>query len=229
MKHCALRFLIITIIFAINASFLQADPSVFSYDGHTLNLTTENGSIGQVLDLLNKKTGLEFDVPGEFKTLRLPLVEIRGLTVKAALLKVLEGSNYDYILVSGPGDPEKVLRLLVTGKSTRIAASAVASAAPNRQMNRQIMEDPFGGGGDYNADDVSNVQSEPPVINAAPAQNVPPQGAGANILGVQPATSAPNPYQPVQPGVAPQLPQGQPQGFPPFTPLNDPNKGKSPY
>ena len=225
MKHLAFICFITIAISVAHSPYLQAGPPSFSYDGRTLSYRAENGSFAQVLDLFKQKTGLEYDVPGELKGLHLPLVEIKGLTVKAALLKVLEGSSYDYILVAGPEDPEKVLRLVVTGKSTKIASTSVASAAPGRPVSRPIMEDPFGGGGDYNAEDVSNVPSEPPMINAAPNQNVPPQGAGASPLGVQPA----NPYQPAQPGVVPQQQQGQPQGFQPFAPLNDPNKGKSPY
>src|SRR5438034_3232590 len=185
-----------------------AAPSV-SYDGNVVSLSAENGSFGQVLELFKQQTGLEYEIPPEMRTERLPLLEIKGLSVKAALLKVLEGCNYDYILVAGPANPEKTSRLLITGKSTKIAATASAPGAStfNRRMNQPVVEDPFGGTGEVNFEDAGNVQNDPGMENV-------PQGAVPAQPGVQPGAILPgqaNPGQPMQqPGVLPQQQLGQP-------------------
>src|SRR5437773_2877342 len=146
MKPHSLTFCFLAVIL-LGQSVKAATPLV-SYDGNAVSLSAENGSFGQVLELFKQQTGLEYEIPLELKTERLPLVEIKGLSVKAALLKVLEGSNYDYILVAAPTDPERITKLLITGKSTKIAATTgTPGPSPfNRRMNPQVVEDPFGGG-----------------------------------------------------------------------------------
>src|SRR5437016_9052559 len=146
MKPLSLTFCFLALIF-LRQNMEAATPLV-SYDGNAVSLSAENGSYGQVLELFKQQTGLEYEIPAELKMERLPLVEIMGLSVKAALLKVLEGSNYDYILVAAPTDPEKISKLLITGKSTKIAATGGTPrpSAFNRRMNHPVVvEDPFGG------------------------------------------------------------------------------------
>ena len=77
-----------------------------SFDGRTLSLSAENQTFGQVMGLFQGQLGLEIDIPGDLNGLRLPLVEIKNLSMREALLKVLEGSNYDYILVAVPDQPQ---------------------------------------------------------------------------------------------------------------------------
>jgi len=203
-----------------------AGPTL-SYDGQTLSLSAENQTFGQVMALFQRQTGLEFDIPGDLNALRLPLVEVKNLTVREALLKVLEGSNYDYILIAAPDQPDLVRKLLVPGKSTRIAGSTTAFRSTNRPV-----EDPFGGGVEAQLDDNSTPQPEP--VPATPAQNPPVQGFNPGQPGVQPgmqpgAQPIPaNPNQPTPPGVVPQ--QAQPQGLQPFNPYgNQQNNRRSPY
>jgi len=152
-----------------------AAPSL-AYDGKTVILSAENGSLDQVLQLFKQQTGLEYDVPAELRAQRLPLVEIKGLTVKDALLKVLEGTNYDYILMAVPDNPGKIARLMITGKSTKMAAPAPNRAgAFTQRMNQPapVGEDPFGANTEV-VDEDANAQNEPsenmPAQGAAPAQ-----------------------------------------------------------
>ena len=207
----------------------QAAAPTLSFDGQTLSLSAENQTFGQVMGLFQRQMGLEIDIPGDLSGLRLPLVEVRNLSMREALLKVLEGSNYDYILVAVPEQPDRVRKLVVPGKSSKVSAAATAFRSTNRPL-----EDPFGGGVETSFEDNSNVQPEP--VPAAPAQNPPTQGfvpgqPGAQpgvqpgvLPGVQPVPA--NPNQPV--GVAPQ--QAQPQGLQPFNPFgNNQNNRRSPY
>jgi hypothetical protein len=207
----------------------HAAAPTLSFDGRTLSLSAENQTFGQVMGLFQRQLGLEIDIPGDLSGLRLPLVEVRNLSMREALLKVLEGSNYDYILVAVPEQPDRVKRLVVPGKSSKVSAAATAFRSTNRPL-----EDPFGGGVETTFEDNANVQPEP--VPNAPAQNPPAQGLVPGQPGVLPGVVQPgqsgvqavpvNPNQPV--GVAPQ--QGQPQGMQPFNPFGvNQNNRRSPY
>jgi hypothetical protein len=166
-----------------------ATPSL-AYDGKTVILSAENGSLDQVLQLFKQQTGLDYDIPAELRAQRLPLVEIKGLTVKDALLKVLEGTNYDYILMAVPDNPGKIARLMITGKSTKMAAPAPNRAgAFTQRMNQPapVGEDPFGANTEVVDEDAANAQNEP-------SDNVPAQGAVPGQPGAQPG--GPSPTQP---------------------------------
>jgi len=195
------------------AETTHAAAPTLSYDGRTLTLSAENQTFGQVMGLFQRQMGLEVDIPGDLNGLRLPLVEIKNLSMREALLKVLEGSNYDYILVALPEQPDRVRKLVVPGKSAKISAAASAF----RSMNRPV-EDPFGGGVETSFEDNSNIQPEP--VPTAPAQ-----GFAPGQPGVQPVPA--NPNQPAPVGVAPQ--QAQPQGLQPFNPFGNQNNRRSPY
>ena len=195
------------------AETTHAAAPTLSYDGRTLTLSAENQTFGQVMGLFQRQMGLEVDIPGDLNGLRLPLVEIKNLSMREALLKVLEGSNYDYILVALPEQPDRVRKLVVPGKSAKISAAA----STLRSMNRPV-EDPFGGGVETSFEDNSNIQPEP--VPTAPAQ-----GFAPGQPGVQPVPA--NPNQPAPVGVAPQ--QAQPQGLQPFNPFGNQNNRRSPY
>ena len=208
------------VLFAGAQSCLAA--SSLSTDGRFLSYSSQNESYTQVLDTFHQQTGVEYDIPPDMRNQRIPLVEIKGLTLKSALVKILEGSNFDYILISSPDDPEKVRKLIVTGKSVQAAASAGSGPATNaamvpRRVNRQMAEDPFGGGTDMGIEDAS---SNDPMMVTPVAENPPGQGAGAPQP--MPTAGGPQHSQPIQTQQmqsAPGLQQqsiGQP--LPPMTP-----------
>jgi hypothetical protein len=107
-----------------------------SYDGGQVNLTASNESYGNILDLLSRHTGMDVEVPDELKSSRVPLLEIRGLGVKATVLKIMEGSGFDYLLLARAGHPDSLSRLIVAGKSKKIAPQARRSR-PAAQSTRK--------------------------------------------------------------------------------------------
>ena len=111
-----------------------------SFDGSQVNLTAVNDSYGNILSLLGRHTGLEVEIPNELKTKRVPLLEIRGLGVKAAVLKIMEGSGFDYFLLARAGRPDTLARLIVSGKSKKIAPPTRRSRPAARATRR-----PFAG------------------------------------------------------------------------------------
>ena len=208
----------------LGKSLCQASSSA-SYDGKPLTFSIENKTFGQVMELFKEKTGLEYDIPGDLRGFNLPLVEIKNLTLKTALLKVLEGSNYDYILIASPDDAERIVKLLIMGRSSKIASSGgSAPGSATRAMNKPpIVEDPFGG--DMGLDE-GQVESAP-VSGVPPQLNPPFQGAQPNPNVVQPGQQ---PGQ-IQPQFSPPQP-GQAQPGQPVQPVNPyviPENRRSPF
>jgi hypothetical protein len=228
--------LIIGMVLTSGMCFTGLAASNLSTDGSFFNFSAQNDSYAQVLDIFRQQTGLEYDIPPEMRGQKIPLVEIRGLTLRSALVKVLEGSNFDYILICSPDDPEKVRKLLVTGRSVKVVStsntsSPAVSAAMSRRVNRQIVEDPFGGGADMGFEEgsandpmmMAPVPENPPGQGVAPGQPAPvPSGPQqGQPLQTQPMQSAPGLQQPslgqplppmtpqqVTPGFGQQTPQG---------------------
>ena len=227
-SHGSIRFAMClpgVLIFGLTLSF--ASPST-TYDGRFLTFSIENKTFGQVMEIFKEKTGMEYDIPGDLRGFSLPLVEIKNLTLKSALLKVLEGSNTDYILIASPNDPERIMKLLVMGKSSKIASGTVpAMGSPSRAMNKPpVVEDPFNG--DMGIDEG---QAEPAPVNVTPLQpNPPPQGAQQNPMVIQPGQQ-PGPNQQAFPQPLPG--QAQPQSTQPVqplvTPYGIPDNRRSPY
>ncbi len=241
-----LPFLFLILLIAFKEA-TAVGPSV-SFDGQVVNLAAENGSFGQILEILKQQTGLEYDVPPDLKSERLPLVDIRGLSLRGALMKIFEGCNYDYILMGEPANPEKIAKVLVTGKSSKVvAASAAAAGSPSfpRRAARQVLEDPFSGGAEEQFDDSNinegeNANQPPPVEN--PSAPAPTQPGVQSPLGA-PLPGQPNanpgqitPGQPYPPGLVPQQPGQpliQPQVLQPVpgntNNPNNPNDRRSPF
>lgn len=208
------------LILGLTSSF--ASPPA-KYDGKPLNFSVENRTFSQVMELFKEKTGMDYEIPTDLRGMSLPLVEIKNLTLKSALLRILEGSNTDYILIASPLDPERVMKLMVLGKSSKIASSNLPpTGSTGHAMNKPPMvEDPFGG--DVG---VEEGQAEAAPVNVTPPQpNSVPQGVPQNPMGTQPGQQ-PGPNQPGFPGLQP----GQsPQTIQPVNPYAMPDNRKAPY
>jgi hypothetical protein len=243
-----LLFLLLVSAITSREAAAAASPSV-SFDGRSVNLSAENGSFGQILELFKQQMGLEYEIPSDLRSERLALVDIHGLSMRAALQKIFEGSNYDYVFIAERADPDKIARVLVTGKSTKISSTAVVagSAAVPRRVAHQMIEDPFGGGGEE-VDEAGVVEGEqgnqpppetPAATGVAPQQpGVQPQ-PGALLPGqANPGQVVPGQIVPGQvypPGLIPQQQQGQPMIQPqvlqpqPGNNNNPNNDRRSPY
>lgn len=217
------RFLIgVFCVWSLGLTLSFASPPT-KYDGKPLNFSVENKTFSQVMELFKEKTGMEYEIPGDLRGMSLPLVEIKNLSLKSALLRILEGSNTDYILIASPKDPERVMKLLVLGKSSKIASSSVPpTGSSGHAMNKPPMaEDPFGG--DVG---VEEGQAEAAPVNVTPPQPNPvPQGVPQNPAGTQPGQQT----GPNQLGFPAQQPGQTPQPIQPVNPYAIPDNRKTPY
>lgn len=179
-----------------------------SFDGSQVNLTASNESYGNILNLLGRHTGMEVEIPNELKSKRVPLLEIRGLGVKAAVLKIMEGSGYDYFLLARAGRPDSLAQLIVPGKSKKIAPPARRTRPASRSTRRPIANPkvtPFS----PRSGSAARAASKPPVIKPAVRPKAPqsPQPAarfpvtqpyGQALSGQPPITGQTPPTQPGQ-------------------------------
>jgi hypothetical protein len=206
---------------------LGAAPASASFAGGKCDLSLENRTFGQILELFKQNAGLEFDIPPELRGQVLPYVMLKNSTMKAALINILEGSNCDYILVGSAADPERVAKVLFTGKSSRtgtIPAAVAASVQTNRRMNRKVVEDPFSGGAEDFDDNSATLNEQLPTNGPAPinfnnpaAGPQPMQSPNQSNPGAVQSPGMNNPQNPGPGRLTPAFPN-QPQGFqgPPF-------------
>lgn len=166
-----------------------------SFDGSQVNLTASDESYGSILDLLGRHTGMEVEIPKELKSKRVPLLEIRGLGVKATVLKIMEGSGFDYFLLARAGRPDSLSRLIVPGKSKKIAPQARRSRPAARAPRRPFVGrnatpfSPRSGSGAGTASRAQKirpaVQPKPP-LTPQPASPLPVSQPYGQTLGSQP-------------------------------------------
>jgi hypothetical protein len=211
------------------AGLLQAAPPALTYQAGRVDISVENGTYGQIFDWLKQQAGMTFEVPGEFRNQVLPLVSLRQMVLRDALVEILEGSDYDYILIGAPGNPANVRQLIITGKSMRTASSSspgtpvAANTMPIQRFRRNVQEDPFSGAPAEDFDDGSNLVNETSPMNAPPNMNTPQPvpanqgnfGAGP-VMGPSGSPGMSNPMQMQQglPGTQFGNPQNQMMGNP---------------
>jgi len=196
-----------------------------SFNGSQVNLTASDESYGSILDLLGQYTGMEVEIPNELKSKRVPLLEIRGLGVKATVLKIMEGSGFDYFLLARAGRPDSLSRLIVSGKSKKIAPQARRSRPASRTPRRPFVgrnATPFSPRSGSGARTASRAPKIKPVVQPKPPQTPRPAAPlpvsrpyGQTLSSQTPAT---------QPGQV-----GSPRSSGGRTSLNPSRRAPNPY
>jgi len=215
-----------------------AGSGQLSVDDHKCTLTAENQTLTQILDGFKQQTGLQYELPPELRNQVIPMVSFVNLSPREALIKILEGIEYDYIMVASNVNSWQVARLTLTEKSSRIASAGIAAANTGpqpqgrRRFGRQVVEDPFNAGPTED-DENANMVMDPASFNAPPQGNVSPQGmpsSGPQSIqqgqagvptpqGMNSSTPFPGSSGNVMPGM------NNSQGFPG---LQSPNSGSTP-
>jgi hypothetical protein len=144
------------------AELPPAAPQV-TYGDRELTIVAENSTLADVLNAVRRATRSVIDVPAAASRERV-FVRIGPAAPSAVLTKLLEGSNYDYLILSANDDPGSVQRVVLTTRRSEGAANPVAaSVAPTQTPPRD--------------DDAA--PEEPAQVESAPEEqnNVPDSGA----------------------------------------------------
>lgn len=132
--------MVFLILAAVTISWPAAAQVNLSFDGTQVNLTASNETYGEILDLLGRHTGMRMEIPKELKAKRVTILEVRKLGIKAAIVKIMEGSGYDYFLLARPGHPHRLAGLIVAGKS-----KTSKGLVRHRRLRSQNSRKPFVG------------------------------------------------------------------------------------
>jgi hypothetical protein len=99
------------------------------YRNDRLSILAHNVSLSQVLNEVQRKTGAQISVPPAAAQ-ELMVANIGLLPVREALSALLNGSRFNFIMVSSDSDPSKLKSLILTFLSGGVSQPAIVSPAP---------------------------------------------------------------------------------------------------
>ena len=162
------------------APVMQSSPQI-TLDGRTITVDPHAASLGRVLDSIRTIAGFELVVPPSGMEGKV-FDQIGPLPVREALVQLLYGSGYNYIIQTSPDDPQDVTHVFVSARmGTR---GETAEAAPAQTMTDEAAEDQalYGGFADPSAHEETvphaGLATQTPAQNTA---NVPGVPAGFNL------------------------------------------------
>ncbi len=193
-----------------------------------LSVQFDNASIGSILSTIAGQTRINLSVDPSVASYR-ESVSFNSFPLRDAILKVLEGSNIDYIIVGDPASSEGVQKVMLLGFAQKLPEPSYV--APTSAASAQ-------GGGAVNpyANQLPNIFSRRPISGqTGPAQAQPAgrflpfpeasEGSNPNDEGEQPNSVVkpvvPNPFNPVPAGTGspqqqnPRKPPGAAAAWPP--------------
>lgn len=187
-------------------------PAQVSYHNGQLTIISQNATLGDILRMVRTQTGATVEVPPN-ATERV-VGQFGPGPSRNVLASLLDGVNFNYILLGSPTSPDTVERVIVTAKSGPPDASPGMTASnisqpgyptPNRA---QVPQDNDDMSADEISDEVGEAEQEPPPDTSGN----PPQIEGAQQGGEQPQVKTPE--QMLQ-ELQRQQQQPQRQGMPP--------------
>ncbi len=112
---------------------LPAEPPTVSYAGGQLKIDSKNATLAEILDAIKSKTGTEFETIPEVAKERVA-VHLSG-SPRQVLSDLLYGSKFGYVILTNPGDPSAVQKVVLTDLGVSDSEAKTAAATP---VNRQI-------------------------------------------------------------------------------------------
>jgi hypothetical protein len=153
-------------------------PANVAFQNGLLTIAAENSTLADVLAQVRAKTGASIDIPPSAGAQRV-VIHAGPLPPREALLALLTGSGFDYVIVGSDQDPESVQRVILTPHQAGARAANVTPLPPT-QPPRPSTGDPDvddSAGGEI----VTQPATPPPV--SVPPRPMPPPPA---TTGTQP-------------------------------------------
>ena len=156
-----------------------------SYQGGQLTIQSQNATLAQVLRSVQAKTGGAFDIPGSANNDRV-VAQLGPGQPRDVLSSLLDGSKFNYIILSSPTQPGSVQKLILTPRQN-IPTTNTAQNRPPQATPEPQPEDEY-----TPPEPVSS-----PEENSA-SENQPPQGAyrGPGSFGPNPTGEFPSQQPP---------------------------------
>ena len=156
---------------------IQSGPKVTLTNG-MLTVDPHNASLGDILGAVRAIAGFQLDIPHSEMGGRV-FDQIGPLPVREALVQLLYGSGFNYIIQTAPENLQQVTHLIVTSRTGAVetAAAGAAQQSPDQHSEQAL----YGGFEDTSAEDEPAPQpaiAQPMPINAA---NIPGVPVGFNL------------------------------------------------
>ncbi len=146
-------------------------PTV-TYRGGLLTIVAQNSTLQDILTGVRKATGAAVDAPAASADERVA-THLGPGQPRDVLAALLNGSRFDYILLSSPENPGGVRRLILSPRSGSGAAAAeVPASPPGALFSRPAHPVP---GARTQPPDADEGESEAPEESVEPAQEVAPE------------------------------------------------------
>lgn len=141
------------------ASPLSTQGFEVDFQNGLLTIRAQKATLGQVLAEIQRKTGAEVTIPPEAQQEKI-VADIGPAPPNIALASLLDGSNFDFILVGSEKDPNNLHTILLTPRG---------NVVPDSQINPAMVNPP-----QENASPVTNAEPQSDTTVAPDAETPPP-------------------------------------------------------
>jgi hypothetical protein len=141
---------------------MPPQPPRVSFRNGLLSIHADNSTMADVMSAVRRSTGASLDLPPSAASERV-VTDIGPAAPNDALVKLLDGSRFDYVILQSPQNPALVQLILLHEKGA--PTTLAAGAAPAQPIFNQPQPEP--------PTEVPEDQTEPP------AQEIPDQAAPA--------------------------------------------------
>lgn len=117
---------------------MPAVPAQVTYQNSQLTILARNSTLGDILRAVRKQTGANVDAPSN-ATQRI-VGQFGPGPARDVLASVLDASDFNYVLLGSPANPNALARVIITAKSSAPATpngGAVAQSAPQPADDNQ--------------------------------------------------------------------------------------------
>ena len=152
--------------------------------GGGLIIRANGQDFASVLNAIRSVTGITVEMPNESESEPV-FMNLGPVSTKDALMALLEGTRYNYVIVGSQGNSQVVKRLIVSSRSSAAAPPLVASAS---QGPATPQLEAYGGQGFHEDAEAQNAEPPPPAQPPAPTAVVPssvPTGINIQQLAAQ--------------------------------------------
>jgi hypothetical protein len=105
---------------------LPAQAPQVGYLNGQLTIVSQNSTLSDILSSVQRKTGVEVEFPASAGTQRVA-TEIGPATPREALTTLLQGTNFDYIIVGDESRPGGISRVMLTARQDARAGELVTN------------------------------------------------------------------------------------------------------
>jgi len=114
----------------------ETAPKV-TYEHGQLTIVAQNATLGEILKQVKKLTGASIDLPANGAPERV-VTQIGPGAPRDVLATLLDGSNFNYVLLGTSSDPASISSVLLTPKPGGGETQAAANVQPANQPNVQV-------------------------------------------------------------------------------------------